>query len=104
MNGIIISMLTNGVSALTASADSARRRLSRSFGIAALFVSVGLVAGPPPAGAYDGTYYAWCKEAVGGDSYCCNQAGGVWTGGGCTDSVPSQAPVYVPPDSGILVP
>lgn len=82
------------------------RRLRRLFGVAALLALAS--AAPwvelPVARAYDGTYYQWCLSTIGQAGYCCNQAGGVWTGGSCTDVTPSQGPTFIPPNSGFFLP
>ena len=81
------------------------RRLSRTFGLAALLVlAVGAWAEPAVAVAIDDTYYQWCTEALGQKAYCCNKAGGVWTGSNCTDAVSTPAPSLAPPNNGILFP
>jgi hypothetical protein len=81
------------------------RRLPRTCALAALLaVATGVWTDLPAAQAYDYDYYTWCVEAVGGADYCCSQAGGVFTGEGCRDTVPSKAPPYVPPNNGFFVP
>lgn len=88
-----------------ATMSSATSRRSRMLGLAAvLALAVGVWAEPPVARAFDDPYYQWCLQAVGEDGYCCNQAGGVWLGGSCSNATPSPAPTYVPPNTGILFP
>jgi hypothetical protein len=82
-----------------------RSRVARTtLGLAAILVpTIGLIAHPPAARAYDGIYYEWCKQAVGEEAYCCAKAGGVWNGG-CDNAAPSPTPNVLPPIGGILTP
>jgi len=86
------------------SSSMAGRKLSKIAGLLLLAIVAGGLANPPVARAYDEEYYLWCLGAIGGRAFCCNQAGGVYTGSGCANAVPSQAPEYIPPNTGGFFP
>ncbi len=86
--GVVCSRLLN----------AGARRFLRTLGLIALFVVAAVLwSDPPVAQAYDHEYYRWCVQAVGEEAYCCNKAGGVWTGSGCAETPPSPTPPYIPP-------
>lgn len=81
------------------------RLLSRAFGFALFVVlTVGAWVGPPVARAFDYDYYEWCSNAIGEEAFCCNKAGGVWSGGSCQPSTPSTPPAFIPPNNGLFIP
>lgn len=105
VQGVWRRVVVHSSKAAVHASSLATRKGSRTLALATLLAAVtGLLVDVPIARAFDSDYYDWCVSAVGAEAYCCNQAGGAFTGGQCKDTVPSEAPSYVPPNGGFFIP